>query len=139
MPISAGCACVWRATGKFNIGNRFKLRLRMNILIDILLISVFCNGWFIITRDGMVLDRFRIWLDRSIKPESIIRYIYTPFIGCIICMSSFWGSLIYLKNISITYEYGLYHAWNYPITIVGSAFGNYLLFNLLELIKKGGE
>ena len=109
----------------------------MNILIDILIIGIFCNGWFIITRDGMILDGFRIWLDQSIKPTSILRHLYTPFIGCIICMSSFWGSLIYYIISDITPQNIGIIAMNYPIVIIGAAFGNYLLFNLLELIKKG--
>ncbi len=111
----------------------------MNILINILIISIFCNGWFLITHDGMVLDNFRIWLDSALPVRGILRALYKPFIGCIICYSSIWGTLIYYILSSISPQKLSILAMNYPIVIIGSAFANYFLFKLLGLIEKNTD
>lgn len=54
-------------------------------------------------------------------------------------MSSIWGSLIYYIYLRQNPDIGVNFHWNYPIVIVGSAFVNYLLYNILELIKKHAQ
>lgn len=119
----------------------------MKILTDILIISLFCNGWNLITSDGMVLFFIRkgylslasaiqrsdgeiVW-DCYYNPlwsrfyRSILKFFYKPLFGCLPCMSSIWGTLVY---------FGLGNDLNliYPIVIISAAGVNLLIHKIYE-------
>jgi hypothetical protein len=114
----------------------------MRILIDILIISLFCNGWYLITSQGMVLNIVREWyltiaggIENSSgevywsklfqnKYQRVLAFIYKPLFGCVTCMSSIWGSLVYW-----TIDNSLIY---YPIVIIGAACTNLLINKLYD-------
>lgn len=67
----------------------------MNFILDILLISLFCNGLAIISSEGYVLHPFKIWMNEVFHEDSKFRFLYNPIIGCVVCYASFWGSIMY--------------------------------------------
>jgi hypothetical protein len=96
------------------------------VLIEILLIALFCNGLQLASEEGMIFHR----IARKIKswPE----WINKPIIGCIYCMASVWGTIIHT-------------AFNYnnipgmvtlPIVIVASVYLNGLVGELLALLQE---
>jgi hypothetical protein len=108
----------------------------MTILIDILIISLFCNGWYLLT-NGLILDPLRkkyldyaggIELsDGSINWDGYIpflKFLYKPLFGCVTCMASIWGTLIYW-----IIDNSLIH---YPITIIAAACTNLLINKLYD-------
>jgi len=114
----------------------------MKILTDILIISLFCNGWYLITGHGMVFFFFHKWYVESIGGcirsdgeviwngyrwiDKILRFFYNPLFGCITCMASIPGSLAYfvLNNFTIS--------WIYPITIIGAACTNLIINRIYD-------
>jgi hypothetical protein len=109
----------------------------MTILTDILIISLFCNGWYLITHDGMALDPLRKkYLDFAgglelangfIEWENyypILKFLYKPLFGCVICYASIWGSLVY---------WSIDNSWiHYPIVIISSSCVNLLIKNIYD-------
>lgn len=112
----------------------------MKILTDILIISLFCNGWYLVTRQGMALcfiHKFYLRLSNGVIKDDgevvwmlchkpILKTIYKPLFGCVTCMSSIWGSLAYfvLNNFTIS--------WIYPVVIIACACMNVLIYRLME-------
>jgi hypothetical protein len=103
----------------------------MSILINILIISLFCNGWYLICDRGMVLfpiHQAYLSIYSDIHPDKIIHrvlaFLYKPLFGCVTCMASIWGSLVYWTisdNLIL-----------WPITIIGAACGNILINSIYE-------
>ena len=71
------------------------------LMLDILIISLFCCGLHFITRDGWLLDfidyallgalggSIRYGVDRSITWKNKWgEYAYKPLLGCVVCMGS---------------------------------------------------
>ena len=72
----------------------------MELLIQSIIISLFCVGLRIVSGQGMILWFLRfpyIYLqvlkeENELKPAgTILHYILKPVIGCVTCMSSVWG------------------------------------------------
>jgi hypothetical protein len=112
----------------------------MKILINILIISIFCNGIYLITRPGMILFFIHDWyLDlckgfiRSDGDTEFIyrtfpiipRFFYKPLFGCLPCMASIWGSVGY-------FVLGNSLNWEYPIVIICVACVNRIVNQIYE-------
>jgi hypothetical protein len=109
----------------------------MRILIDILIISLFCNGWYLIT-NGLLLDPLRKWYidfaggieyaNDEIHWQSynnpMLKFFYKPLFGCVTCMASIPGSIVYW-----IIDNSLIH---YPIVIIGAACTNLLINRLYD-------
>jgi hypothetical protein len=107
----------------------------MRILIDILIISLFCNGWYLIT-NGLLLDplrKFYIELGGGIEYSNgdvywmkgrILKFFYKPLFGCVTCMASIPGSIVYW-----TIDNSLIY---YPIVIIGASCTNLLIHKLYD-------
>lgn len=67
----------------------------MNPLVEILLISLFCLGWFTISDTGMVLEPFKLWVDKTLPVKGFLRALYMPIFGCPVCYASFWGTTLH--------------------------------------------
>lgn len=122
----------------------------MKILIDILLVSIICNGWYIITHGNMVLDPFRLWVidyiggvekaDGSIQwpllntKGKILKFIYKPTLGCIMCMSSVPGSIAYWTIHKFNFTESALIYW--PIICISASYGNYLLYLILRKLEE---
>ncbi len=126
----------------------------IELLTLIILISLFCNGLFYITtEEGMPLKWLDKWIDKTIKKRgekrdltidkswphaeqerAIKRYahrwlfLYSPILGCITCMSSVWGTLLYWHFIGFTTE----SYYELPIVVISSAYLNTLMFNYVR-------
>jgi hypothetical protein len=111
------------------------------MITQIILISIFCNGWYLITRQGMILFFLHNWYLELFKgfiradgdvewmyktsPE-IPRFFYKPLFGCVTCMASIWGSIGYLiLN-------GFDDIVKYIFTIVCVACLNVIIKNIYE-------
>ncbi len=121
------------------------------MILTITIMTLFCNGWYLITHDGMIIDPFRKWFltliggwDRNdggvewdeysgFKLILIARFFYKPLFGCIICMSSIPGSVAYwlivmnTSNISFIY---------WPIACICCSFTNYFLYLTLKKLEE---
>ncbi len=116
-------------------------------LVLIVIISLFCNGIYLLFNFGNVFDFIRLWyvsicggiarsdgyvawsMDSNGKLDHPIKiFFYKPLFGCITCMASVWGSIVYFTlNSLITQPIILY-----PITIVCCACMNLLINRLYE-------
>jgi hypothetical protein len=108
-------------------------------MIEIIIISLFCNGWYLITHDGMLFDPVRkSYLNICDAVErsdgqiiwgynhDFLKFFYKPLFGCIICMASIPGSIAYW----IINDFTLDNLTKYPVIIICVAFVNYLLHNI---------
>lgn len=94
------------------------------MILQMFAISCFTIGLFKITREGMIFG----FIEKS-KAGKL------PFLfGCPICMSSFWGTPIYilLNKSSLAFITLL----QLPIVLIGSCFTTWLLTSLIYLIEK---
>lgn len=96
----------------------------MNILIEILILALFCNGLYIASEDHMILERPNRWMEKSLP-----LWIYKPVLGCIYCMASIWGVVVYFVVNGTTTD--LYHL---PILIICGCFANGLVRTIYDLI-----
>lgn len=107
----------------------------MITLIEIFIISLFCNGLYKVTESGYLLDFVDKWA-KKVMPD----WLYTPFLGCPYCMASLWGSVIYW---ALEYSWfgmvtrGTIICW--PIVCVACVYLNGYLHETLEAIKKQNQ
>jgi hypothetical protein len=94
-------------------------------MIDIIIISLFCNGINLIMSDGFILNPIKLYADRNCPKW--LRWLYTPIFGCVVCMASFWGSIGYVLIHPIGKDY--------PVIIVCVAFLNLFTNQLLNKIE----
>ncbi len=117
----------------------------MKLILDILTISIFCNGWYLITHDGMLFDGFRKkylslfgaveYSDGRINWELtyvLPRFIYKPLFGCIICMASIPGSICYWVINAPTYE----NLTLWPIACICASVGNYIVYLIIKKLEE---
>lgn len=65
----------------------------MDYIINMIIISLFCAGLYRAAEPGMLLSRFHAWAETNIKPK----WMYSPVIGCVYCMASIWGTIVYFS------------------------------------------
>lgn len=125
----------------------------MRLLIDILLVSIICNGWYIITHDGMILDPVRkafinllngieksdgnVSFKKNLCSNEDIKwkkFLYKPIFHCIICMSSIIGSFAYWTLHKFTFTESALIYW--PIICISASYGNYLLYLILRKLEE---
>jgi hypothetical protein len=78
----------------------------------IILTALFVNGLSISTDSGMIFEHVKAWIKSKIGE----RKIYKPIIGCVRCMPSIYGTIIYLLMMPIDINI----VWQLPIVIVAS-------------------
>jgi len=78
----------------------------------IILTALFVNGLSISTDSGMIFEHVKA----CIKSKIGERKIYKPIIGCVRCMPSIYGTIIYLLMMPIDINI----VWQLPIVIVAS-------------------
>lgn len=64
----------------------------IDILLAVLITSLFVNGLVISTGENMILEPVKKWLQSKIGEKMI----YKPIIGCVKCMPSIYGTIICL-------------------------------------------
>lgn len=106
----------------------------MELLINILLISLFCNGLKKSTDEDMILssvhDRFYTWAIENWKWR---KFLYSPTLGCVYCFASFWGIIIHITLMQVYWgETIRITTITAPIVCVSCIFTNGLLFYLLK-------
>jgi len=116
----------------------------IGLLILIVLISLFCNGIYLLFNFGNVLDPARLWIidklgginmsdgrvmfrnDNNFKYKC--SFFYKPLFGCITCMSSIWGSIAYFTLTFLTPQPIVL----YPVIIICCSCMNLLINRLYE-------
>lgn len=93
------------------------------ILIELLLIGLWCSGIRIATETGKILESVDEWAS-----EKLPTFIYYPLIGCVYCMASIHGTAIHF------YMGGSIHDW--PVVIICAIAGNGLVYNLIDRLRK---
>lgn len=80
----------------------------VNLLLLSLITSLIITGIYTSTWDGMIFGRFRAWMDGRMNP-----FIAKPIYSCTICMSSVWGTLIYISAhfISLYFNIHIIEHW----------------------------
>lgn len=103
----------------------------INYLLTIVLISAFCNGLYICMDEGMVLNpiwkRIEKLLMKTNGSEVKYHFLYKPLGGCLACMASVYGSLVYWAIQPFT----LTSLMMWPIVIIASVYTNLVLNKLL--------
>lgn len=95
----------------------------IRLIIEILILSVFCNGLYIAAEDGMILSRPNRWMEKKLP-----LWIYKPLLGCIYCMASIWGAVVHLVLSGIANLHYL------PILIICGCFTNGFVRTLYDLV-----
>lgn len=129
--------------------------LFITLILEILLMSAFCHGIYILFWDGMILGKAGKWytrkydlidgylnhidnlraagfnagLHKPITPawtDWVIYYAFKPIIGCVICYASFWGSIAFLGlKIASNANFSAMTVIEWLIAITCTAFVNY--------------
>lgn len=119
----------------------------MDNLIKIVLISLFCNGMYLLFNWGNLLEPIRKWwidicggiqgnnkninwtynVDNKLIHAKKI-FLYKPLFGCITCMASIWGSLAYW----VISDKDIDSLIMWPIIIVCCACMNFIINRLYE-------
>ena len=94
----------------------------MNLLICIILISLWCNGLFAITAKGMIFEKLDLILAKLPEP------LYDPILGCITCMASVHGIMCCL--VLLPFTMALF--WQIPMCCVGAAALNNLIYKISD-------
>ena len=92
----------------------------------ILIISLFCNGLYIITAPGMLLNFLRNYLEALTFHHPKFVYTYKPLLGCIKCMASVWGIVLCLFFLNP----GWYMLWYIPVVCICSSALNAVIYHL---------
>lgn len=109
------------------------------------LIGLFCNGLYIATSEGMILNFVRVWLNsKFVKSTTKIKVgenvsttevaeikvskVYYPILYCIRCMPSLYGTVIVLLVLPLSPAL----LWQFPIIIVSSIATSTIIYNLYE-------
>jgi hypothetical protein len=109
------------------------------MIATIIIISLFCNGIYLATREGMILYFFHdkyldiakgfIRADGEVewiyKQPTILRFFYKPLFGCLPCMASIWGTVAY-------FGLGNSFNWVFPIVIISVACMNRVINSIYE-------
>jgi len=105
-----------------------------HILQIVLIISLFCNGLYIITRPGMLFEFLDRWLYQLIFPKRsqdikpFHTQLYKPILGCIKCMASVWG--IFICLVMLKFSPAL--LFQIPVICICASALNAILFQLYE-------
>lgn len=78
----------------------------------IILTALFVNGLSIATDSGMIFEHVKAWIKLKVGEKKI----YKPIIGCVRCMPSIYGTIIYMLMMPIDINI----IWQLPIVIVAS-------------------
>jgi hypothetical protein len=113
----------------------------MGTLINILIISIFCNGVYLVTRPGMILFFVHNWYLEACKGfirsdnetvefmyrtfPTVPRFFYKPLFGCLPCMASIWGTIGY-------FALGNELNWEFPLIIICVACVNRVINQIYE-------
>jgi len=117
------------------------------MVIFILLVSLFTTGLYVAGHQPYLLFDVRYWFGERVfkgtyrlyndgerdieefvfksKPRktSINENLWKPFWGCLPCMASFWGVVIY----SLVATYDIHSIYELPIIIIGASGLNYII------------
>jgi len=111
------------------------------MITSLIIMSLFCNGWYLITRPNMILfyihkkyvqaiggdftgDGFEIWYEN--KP--FWKWLYKPLFGCVTCMASIWGSIAYWS----IYSWNLGSLQFYPVAIIATSALNLIINRIYD-------
>jgi len=98
----------------------------LGLILTTIAISLFCNGLYLICEDGMILSPVREWLEKRIGQYMI----YKPIIGCVTCMASIWGTVVFFT----LHDYCLWPYW--ILCCIGAAFTNTLFIAYLNRLQQ---
>lgn len=79
-----------------------------DFLLFCIISSLIITAIHVSTWDGMLFGRVRCCLDGIISP-----FWQKPLYGCIICMASLWGTIIYSIVLSVCYFLNTYFITDY--------------------------
>lgn len=98
------------------------------VLIEILILALFCNGLTYAASEGYLLHWF---YKRMSKAPT---WVFNPVIGCIYCMASFWGIVIHfaLNFSAIELKTFIY----LPIVMISGVFVNGLVKDIIDRINR---
>lgn len=94
--------------------------------------SAFCLGWRTITSEGMIFGWLRLWCIDHMHPM-----IAKPFILCVTCLSSVWGTVIFwCFFIHLHKPITKFIIFEWIISCIICSFINTFAWNLKTLIEK---
>lgn len=114
----------------------------MTFILNIFLISFFCAGLAISMQPGMIFhEPFKKLWSLVAPHEYLVKIVWPPIAGCVYCLASFWGSIIYWPLELIVWDHAIeapqWIMW--PITCVCCIFMNGFFYQLLTLIENINE
>ena len=106
----------------------------------IIIISLYCNGLHIITREGQLFYPLRTFIEDLLFVKlagaipatawykQLPTFVYKPLMGCIKCMASFWGIVISLTVLNLN----LNLLWQIPLICISASALNAVIYQLYE-------
>lgn len=103
-----------------------------------LVISTFTCGLRLTTQEGMIFERLFVGVLRKRNPMDpnsayvMPAWIRKPLIGCVYCMPSFWGTIIFWL---VTYLFvGMAYAYivTWVLSIFSASFINTILYGYVD-------
>jgi hypothetical protein len=106
--------------------------MAQHLISIIFSISGFCLGWRIITEDGMILGFLRRFFIEHVHPV-----IAKPFILCITCTSSVWGTIIFWIFFAYSdYSVDIFTIFEWIFCCIVCSFINTILWQLKIILDK---
>ena len=116
----------------------------MKDLFTIVIISLFCNGWYLISHGGNIFEQLRLFYLKHAggiekgtgaiywEGGGLLKWLYSPLFGCVICMASIWGTIGYfILETPFVHHYPIVLI-RYPVIIISVACGNLIIKNLYD-------
>jgi len=94
----------------------------------IVIVSLFCNGLYIVSRPGKLFDFADNNLQSFMLGHIWFAGFYKPILGCVRCMASLWG--IALSLLMLPMDWSI--LWRIPIICISASALNAILFELYE-------
>lgn len=91
---------------------------------QILVISLFCVGLYIVTHDFFLFLKLDEFENKLIKEYTELWLLFKPLLGCVTCMASVW-SFVFVQKISI----------EFVVTAFSVAFLNTILYRIYQYFK----
>jgi hypothetical protein len=98
----------------------------MTLLKLILVTSLFCNGLYEATGNKRIFERPRDWMELYLP-----KWVFSPIIGCIYCMSSVW-SIVGVVIYSLLYQFDINLVYLLPVMICCVCALNGVIYNLIN-------
>lgn len=103
-------------------------------LFLVVLNSLFIIGLYEASESGRVLSGIHDWMEQYLP-----MWLYKPVLGCVYCMASVWGSILFIGVYYPLYLQNYFLLLWLPIHIGAVSGLNYLLYEMILFYRRAGQ